>query len=897
MISRTFRTIFIDDSTADYELAVRTLRDSGINVETVLVETRNELLRELADFKPEIVISDYMMPSFDGMSALLTVKEHDEFLPFIILTGSMNEMTAVECMKAGATDYVIKEHLARLPVAFTDSMNKAQMRRERIEASRALIESERRYRSYIDNAPYGVFVADKKGCYCNVNNAACTMTGYTREELIGLNIIDLLPSEDRTRAGKALEKLATDGYSDDVSTFIRKDGSRGIWSIRAVAVSPDSYLGFTLDITQEEELRNSLRESRNRLRKSQELAMIGSWELDLASMQLWVARQARHICGLGEGDIDMEAVRKLPLPQHRGSAVKLFREILSRKRRKLESEFTIRRPSDGELVELRVIAELDDTGSSLEGAVQDVTLHKNLEQDLSSLFMLSPDMVCIACISTSTFQSVNPSFTRVLGWSESELLSRPFTEFTHPDDLESTQRVVTEQLAKGIEVPRFENRYRCRDGSYRTLMWSSHPVPERNLTYAVAHDITELRRSEQERLEFERKLLHSQKLESLGLMAGGIAHDFNNLLMAVQGNLEMALLDLPDDSKTSDSVRKAMTASKRAVNLAGQVLAYSGRRERESLRINLTDLMKENVHMLKAIIPKTIELELELDDHLPCVSGDVGQLQQVIMNLITNAAEAIESSAGSVKLTTRTRLLDIAELQNSILVKYPDPGEYVVLTVEDTGIGMIPETVEKIFDPFFTSKPRGRGLGMSSVLGIVRGHGGALFIHSTPGEGTIVTVALPVCKGSDEEKIHEELVSDETDRSEQGQVDKGIILVVDDEESVLNICSAMVGKIGYGVLKAVNGEQAYSLFEDNIDKIVCVIMDLSMPRMDGMNTVRKIFALRNNVPVLLSSGYDRSIEIMKMSDQHPVNFLQKPYSFSDLKQALNSIMQLPQKAD
>ena len=259
----------------------------------------------------------------------------------------------------------------------------------------------------------------------------------------------------------------------------------------------------------------------------------------------------------------------------------------------------------------------------------------------------------------------------------------------------------------------------------------------------VARDITDLRCAEEERMELNSRLLHAQKLESLGVLAGGIAHDFNNLLMVILGNLDLALLKLDDTAEVRRSIEYAVNASRRATELTNRMLAYTGKGAFALLELNLSDLVEENANMFAAAVSKKLTLELRPDRTVPPVLADVAQIQQVIMNLITNASEAIGDHAGTIILTTGVRECDKDYLANSRLQEKPSPGRFVWLEVSDTGCGMDADTLQRLFDPFFTTKFTGRGLGMSVVLGIVRGHHGALMVNSSPRKGTVIRVLFP----------------------------------------------------------------------------------------------------------------------------------------------------------
>jgi two-component system cell cycle sensor histidine kinase/response regulator CckA len=402
----------------------------------------------------------------------------------------------------------------------------------------------------------------------------------------------------------------------------------------------------------------------------------------------------------------------------------------------------------------------------------------------------------------------------------------------------------------------------------------------------AGRDVTDSRRAEEERLELERRLLHSQKLESLGVLAGGIAHDFNNLLTAILGNLDLALEDLSPVSGARPSINEAVVATRHAVDLTRQMLAYSGRGHFEVKELDLSELVAENVHMLRAAISKNITLKLQLGEKLPRVSADAGQMQQVVMNLITNASEAVGEAAGIVALATGVQDCDADYLTKSRLVEKPAAGTFVCLEVTDTGCGMDEETEQRLFDPFFTTKFTGRGLGMSAILGIVRGHGGAITVESGPGKGTTVRVLFPASTGAeDPPPAGGSLEAVASSAPATG----GLVLVADDEESVLGFCERALKRLGFQTVSAANGEEAVAIFRERADEISWVLLDLTMPRMDGVAAFLELRRLRPDVPVIMCSGFDEEEATERLRDRGLTGFVKKPYGIDDLRRAAESL--------
>lgn len=408
-------------------------------------------------------------------------------------------------------------------------------------------------------------------------------------------------------------------------------------------------------------------------------------------------------------------------------------------------------------------------------------------------------------------------------------------------------------------------------------------------------DISERKRAEAERLEMERRLLHAQKLESLGVLAGGIAHDFNNLLVAILGNLDLALDDLPPDSEVRMSVENAIRASRRARDLAQQMLAYSGRGRFIVTQVSLNELVQENLRILRVASSPTVTMDLRLESNLPLISADAAQLQQVVMNLITNASEAIGDRPGTVTVSTGVVEVGPALVFENLQPERLAPGRYVKVEVADTGCGMDAETQKRLFEPFFSTKFTGRGLGMSAVLGIVRGHKGGISITSEPGRGTTIRVFFPVSASGPRPCVEASHDPQELPVLAPGAAvpakneSAGIILVVDDDEMVGELCATMARKCGFRSLIAPDGAEALRLFDAHRGEICGVILDLMMPTMDGGTAFDALIARDPGLRILLSSGYAEQDVLRQFQGKPVAGFLQKPYEFETFRRQLRRV--------
>jgi PAS domain S-box-containing protein len=408
-------------------------------------------------------------------------------------------------------------------------------------------------------------------------------------------------------------------------------------------------------------------------------------------------------------------------------------------------------------------------------------------------------------------------------------------------------------------------------------------------------DITERRRAEEEKQKLERQVQHSQKLESLGVLAGGIAHDFNNMLLAILGNVELALNKLSPMSPARQNLKEIEKVSMRAAELAKQMLAYSGKGKFIVQPIDATELVEEMAHLLNVSISKKAILKYDFTENLPSFDGDVTQIRQVIMNLITNASEAIGDQTGIISLSTGVMECDRGFLDSangSLFVGLDEPldeGIYAYIEVTDTGCGMDAETINKVFDPFFTTKFTGRGLGMSAVLGIVRSHNGAIKVRSELDKGTTFTVLFPANEGIDDYPAFPKKESVVRRVWSEGQT----ALLVDDEEAVCDVSKQMLELLGFSVLTASDGRDALKVFSKHNRDIACVLLDLTMPHSDGEETFDELRRINPDVKVILCSGYSEEETTQRFVGKGLAGFIQKPFNLSTLSEKLSQVLPSP----
>src|SRR6478736_7700613 len=401
---------------------------------------------------------------------------------------------------------------------------------------------------------------------------------------------------------------------------------------------------------------------------------------------------------------------------------------------------------------------------------------------------------------------------------------------------------------------------------------------------ATYQDITPLVEMEQRRREMDRKLQDTQKLESLGVLAGGIAHDFNNLLTGILGNASLARLELPNHSAMLPHLQQIEQAAHRAADLCQQMLAYSGKGRFVVQQLDLNELVRHTTHLLTISISKKCALQFNLVPGLPPVTADATQLRQIIMNLVINASEAIGEHSGTITVTTSAARVDDNYLATLLHPGDLVPGEYVCLEVSDTGSGMDAATLQRIFEPFFTTKFTGRGLGLAAVHGIVRGHKGAIKVYSEPGRGSTFKLFLPRAEGAALTAI---VAPPPTDTTWRG---RGHVLIVDDEEPVRAVAARMLGALGFTTEVAVDGRVAVEQFRRDPTDYALVLLDLTMPHMDGEETFRQLRHLDPTVKVLLMSGYNQQDAVGRFTGKGLAGFVQKPFEIERILIAVRAVL-------
>ncbi len=739
-------------------------------------------------------------------------------------------------------------------------------------------------------------IADTDGYFHRLNPEWEHTLGYSVKELEGKKFLDFVHPDDMKAT---LDAMTTLSGNKEVLNFINRyrgrDGSYRWIEWRSYPAGKFIYAAAR-DITDRIRTEEALRESEARYRRIIDTAYEGICIMNSNFIITSVNDRMAEMTGYNIDEIIGKNLDEFIFPEDMQDHYKNLEQRKKGFSQQYERKF---RKKDGSPVWTIVSATpMYNPAGHFSGSFAmftDITERKKTEEALRESEARLEEAQSIAHVGYWEHNLLTDKIIcsgetyRILGIKEQEkdISLSLLLEHIHYEDRDAVSQVFSEAL-KDERTSDIEHRVLHDDGTIRYVHCHGDVTHDHEgqavKIFGTVLDITELKLLHEEKLEIERKLLQAQKLESLGIMAGGIAHDFNNILMIILTNLELAMMDIPNSSPVLHAIEGAIKAGKRASELTAKMLAYCGKGRLIINKIKLNDIIEKNIKLLSnSITNSSVIINLNIDKELPFIEGDGGKVEQLIIALFTNALEALEGRDGIITIATGLKECDISYLSKSRLDVIPEPGVFAYLEIKDTGCGMDEETQKKIFDPFFTTKFTGRGLGMSAVIGIVKSHRGAIFVESIKNIGTTVTVILPLYRTECPEQYRE------IPGKKVTPLQARTILLVDDEDMLRESGKAILTRFGFNVITASDGVEAVEVYTKRSAEINCIIMDLSMPRMDGLTALKKIRQVNPGIKVILCSGYNEQTAIGNYTGYGLAGFLQKPYEIEKLRKKLKDI--------
>ena len=770
MAEKPLRILILEDVPMDAELMEYELERASIPFLSRRVDSREAFLDQLDQFRPDLILSDYTLPRFDGMTALSLARERAPSIPFLIVTGSVNEETAVGCMKAGATDYLLKSNLARIGPAIEAALQRERAHAEKIQAESALAASERRFRSLVQNSSDLVTVLAPDGTITYASDSAERIVGYSPADLVGTSLLGYLDNNHVEQVRGLLHTNGKSSVAGPIEFSLRRPDGSVVW-----------------------------------------LEAVGSNLLSDATIR---------------------------------GIVLNARDVSERKR-------------------------------------ADLALRES-EERYRDLFDNATDLVCMAAPDGSLLY-VNKAWQQGTGYGDDEIDRMQLLDIVHPDSRGYYTEVV-DRVLRGERLDHVELVFMPKTGAPITVEGNLSCTFRDGAPSAVRgiyRDVTERKRVEEQ-------LRRAERMQAAGKLAGGVAHEVNNMMTGVIGFSEFVLRSLePDDPRKAD-VEEVIKAGTRAADVTRQLLAFTRQQVLRPQMVPINVVVSEMEKMLRRSLGEDKLLELRLSPDAGEIRADRGQLEQVLINLVLNARDAM-TGHGRVTIETALAVWDEVYAQRHEGVDIP-LGRYVLLAVSDNGCGMDDDVQERIFEPFFTTKPigQGTGLGLSTVYGIVKQSGGYVWVYSEPGQGSVFKVYLPQARVASEP---DEPATEPVTASGRGSE---TVLVIEDESVVRKLACRGLRDHGYHVVEAANGAQALRYIREHPQTVDLVISDVVMPEIGGRELGQRLATLDPDLPILYMSGYTGEDVVQRGLLDPGAPFQQKPFTPAGL--ALKARQMLDQES-
>lgn len=871
---------------------VRELRRAGIACTIRRAQSEPAFRDALREFTPDVVLSDHSLPQFTAHDALRVVQRDRPGTPVIIVTGSLDEETAAEYIKAGGADYVVKHRLHRLGPAVRRALALKRALQEAADAAEAQARSEQRFRKLVEFSSDVITLLDAQGIVLYSSQSLQPTLGYAAGEMTGHSVFELVHPDDRPVAERLFREAAEDARRT-ARADLRVRHKTGAWrDLEVVATNHlhDPVVGAAVvnyrDVTERRRADEQLRRTTEFLRHAQAFARVGSWEWDIAADVITWSEETYRIFGLSpaEGPISLARYVALIHADDRDTVASAVREALDTGA-PFEIDHRVVHP-DGNIHYLHgrggVVTDSAGRSVRMTGTVLDITARRRTEDALREanehlrILIESSPLAITSVDAEGIVRTWNGAAERLFGWTAEEILGRPVAIVSGDNQAECAElrsRVMGGESLSAVELIR-----RTKAGTPVTVNLFAAPLRDASAritgVLAVMEDVTGVKRLEQQ-------FFQAQKMEAVGRLAGGVAHDFNNLLTVILASTELLLEMLPSGHPGREEAMETRKAALRAADLTRQLLAFSRRQVLAPRVLSLNDVVVDMDRMLRRLIGEDIDLRTVLAQDVGAVRADPGQLEQVIANLAVNARDAMPKG-GKLTIETANVTLDEAYAAGRPVTV---PGRYVMFAVSDTGVGMGEETKARVFEPFFTTKPKGKGtgLGLATVYGIVKQSGGYIWVYSEPGRGTTFKVYLPRVDAPVEPAGTAPVETSSLRGSET-------ILLCEDQEQVRTLTRRMLEARGYDVLVARSGHEALRLAEERSGPIHLLVTDVVMPGMSGKELALLLNPPRPAMKVLYVSGYTDESIVQHGVLEPGAAFLQKPFTAEMLARKVREVL-------
>lgn len=885
MSAQPLHILLIEDNPHDERLMLVALRRAGFDPQVVRAQTEQEFLDHLSP-SLDVILCDYSLPQFNALRALELRNERAPDVPLLVVSGSIGEETAVWAIKQGATDYLLKDRLARLGPAIQHAVQQRRLRDAEQRAQAALSTREHQYRALTDSIPQIVWTLSPDGHIQYLNRHALEYLGIVSPQELQAGMDLFVHPEDHQMSAALHRKILQSGEPGELELRIRRADGQFRWHlnrqvpVRDAAGALLQWVGTCVDIHDQKTAAEQLARDALLLASVRDSIVVTNLE---GIVTYWNEGATRLFGWTADEMVGRPYADRYPEPR-RSQVANQIRDQRHPSERSGEYEDLHK---DGSVVWIhtRVSVQTDASGQPI-GILElshDITEERRVKEAL----LLRDQAIQAASqgiLITDNTQPDNPivysspGFERMTGYKAAEILGKNCRFLRGKDTDPAAVKQLRDAIHEGRPCAVELLNYR-KDG---TPFWNALTIapvqPKGQITHfvGVQTDVTERRK-------LEEQYRQAQKMEAVGLLAGGVAHDFNNLLTVITGITDMALLSVAENDPLRADLQEILRAGDRAANLIQQLLTFSRRQIVKTEVLSLNTQLRDIQNLLQRLVGDPISLELQLDRNLGNVRLDPSQLEQVVMNLVVNARDAMPHGG---KLLIRTQNV---ELDETFVAMSPSltPGAFVLLEVSDTGIGMDASTQSRVFEPFFTTKPKGHGtgLGLSTVYGIVKQNGGAIRINSELEVGTSFRIYLP--------RVSENVQRNQPARpTHKGGTEARTILIVDDEEALLHTARRILENAGYSVLTVSSGHEALQTLQQYDGKVHLVLTDVMMPGLNGPDLAAKIAASHPPVKILFASGFaDDRLFHLKNADTH---FINKPYTIEQLTHKVREVLHKPE---